>query len=367
MLFRDAGAEFTRHAERRVWSEGHHVEQAQAHADVDGVAVGSDAGDDVAQNAGAVLERATELARTAVGAEEFVQEVAVAVLDVDEVGAAVTGHAGGLHVAADQLLDVGIGQDLIVGGDVELLVEDGVAVGHAGFPALLVMRTAEPAGVGELEADDQVVDRTPASEVLGLEDADEFGDASLVLLIDDQLVHVRATIGAHGHGLGTADQLRTARAEALPASLHLLGDAASRGAVPAFHRVDGDTVTDGLAVDLRAADWLREGITSTGFNGVLERQVGSDAGAMGAEISDSLERRDAGKFKWGGHRLSGGLRSAERCRRGYRGRTPDAWPSADGCHRNQSNPEASGTSRRSVYMRGQGGGRLGSRDTEGGR
>ena len=78
----------------------------------------------------------------------------MAVLDVDEVGTAIAGHAGGLHVAADQLLDVGVGQDLIVRGHVELLVEDRVAVGHAGFPALLVMRTAEAARVGKLEADD---------------------------------------------------------------------------------------------------------------------------------------------------------------------------------------------------------------------
>ena len=139
--------------------------------------------------------------------------------------------------------------------------------------------------------------------MLGLEDAHELGDASLVLIIDDQLVHVRATIGAHGHGLGTADQLRTARAEALPASLHLLGDAASRGAVPAFHWVDGDTVTDGLTVDLRPHDRLREGVAGTGFNVVLERQVGADAGAMGAKIGDGLERRDAGEFEGGRHEV----------------------------------------------------------------
>ena len=144
-----------------------------------------------------------------------------------------------------------------------------MAVGHAGFPALLVMRTTKAAGVGELEAYDEVIDRTPAGKVLSLEDADELGDAGLVLLVDDQLIHVRPTIRAHGHGFGAADQLGAARAEALPAAFHLLRDAAGGGTVPAFHRVDGDTVTDGLPVDLRAADWLREGIAGAGFDGVL--------------------------------------------------------------------------------------------------
>ena len=73
----------------------------------------------------------------------------------------------------------------IVGGDVELLVEERVAVGYAGLPALLVMGPAEAAGMGKLETDDEVIDRTPACEVLGLQDADEFGDTGLVRLVDN--------------------------------------------------------------------------------------------------------------------------------------------------------------------------------------
>ena len=205
MFFRDAWAELARLAEGRIRTERDHVEQAQADTDIDRVTVGADAGDDVAQDAGAVLERAAELARTRVGAEEFMQEVAVAMLDVHEVGPAVPGHAGGLDVAADQLLDVGVGQHLVVRRHVELLVEDRVAVGYAGFPAFLVMRPAEAAGVGELEADDQVVDRAPVGEVLGFEDTDEFRDAGLVLLVDDQLIRVSSSIGPDGHGLCSTD------------------------------------------------------------------------------------------------------------------------------------------------------------------
>ena len=176
-----------------------------------------------------------------------------------------------------------------------------MAVGHAGFPALLVVRAAEAAGVRQLEADDEVVDRTPAGEVLGLEDADEFGDAGAVLLVEDELVHVRPPVGAHGHGLGAADQLGAARAEALPASLHLLGDAAGGRAVPAFHRMDGDAVADGLAVDLRAGDRLRQRVAGPGFDGVLEGQVDAEPGAMGAEVGDGLERGDAGELEGCGH------------------------------------------------------------------
>jgi len=236
-----------------------------------------------------------------VGAQELVQQVAVAMLEVHEVGPAVAGHARGPDVAADELLDIGVGQHLFVGGDVELPVQDRVAVGHAGFPALLVMGTAEAAGVGQLETDDQVVDRTPAGEVLRLEDLHQLRDARLVLGVDDQLVHVRPAVGPDGHGLGAADEFGTARAEALPAPLHLLGGAAGGRAVPALHRMNRDAVADGLAVDLGAGDRLGERVAGAGLDGVLDRQVDAERGAVGPEIGDGLERRDAGKLESGGH------------------------------------------------------------------
>jgi len=125
--------------------------------------------------------------------------------------------------------------------------------------------------VRELKADDEVVGGAPLGQVLGRENIDEFCDAGLVLLVEDELVSVGPTIGADGHGFGPADELGAARPEALPAPLHLGRRTARRGAVPAFHRMDGDTVTDTLTVNQHAFDGMGEGVAVTSFNGVLHR------------------------------------------------------------------------------------------------
>ena len=84
-----------------------------------------------------------------------------------------------------------------------------------------------------------------------------------------ELVGVGPALGEHGHRLAAPDQLRDAEPKVPPAAQEDLGGRALGAAVPAFHRMDGDTVTDGLAVDLRAGNRLREGIAGARFDGVL--------------------------------------------------------------------------------------------------
>ena len=173
----------------------------------------------------------------------------MAVLDIDEVSPAGTGDFGGAHVASNELLHVVVGEDLVVRRHTEFLVQQGVAESHARFPFLFVLRAAEAPRVRELKTDDKVVGGSPLGKVLGLEDVDEFRDLPLVLLVEDELIGVGTPIGTDGHGFGAADELGAARTEALPATFHLGRRSARCRAVPAFHRMDGDTVADTLTVD----------------------------------------------------------------------------------------------------------------------
>ena len=136
---------------------GNFIEEAEAHAELDGVLIGADARDDFAEDAGAVLKAAAVFAGAGVCAEEFVEQVTVAVFEIYEISSDFPGDSCGADEVGDQRFHFGIGKHLIVTGDVEFAIQQRVAEGDARFPAGLVMGTAEAAGVGELKADEEIV------------------------------------------------------------------------------------------------------------------------------------------------------------------------------------------------------------------
>jgi hypothetical protein len=69
------------------FAEGHAIDRGQADADAEARHLGANAVGDGEQEAGAVLEAAAVLAAAVAGAQQLVPEVAVAVLDVDELEA----------------------------------------------------------------------------------------------------------------------------------------------------------------------------------------------------------------------------------------------------------------------------------------
>src|SRR6185503_20126518 len=138
-------------------------------------------------DAGAVLEAAAVFAGPRVRAEKFVQQVTVAMLEVHEVRADLGRNLRRAHVALDEFLDLAVTENLRVACDVELLVENRMTIGHARFPALLVIRSAEASRVGELKTYDQIVGVAEALLVRGDERVAESGDAHLVLLFEDKL------------------------------------------------------------------------------------------------------------------------------------------------------------------------------------
>ena len=187
-----------------------------------------------------------------------------------------------------------------------------MAEGDAGFEAGLVVGLAEAAGVGELEADDEVVGGAVALLVLGDEGFAEPGEAGLVGLVDDELVGVGAAVGPDGHGFAAEDELGAALAEALPAAEDVGGDAAGGGAVPAFHGVDGAAVAEALAVDGDGREGLGQGRGAAGGDGVFAGQLYAERDDVGAEFGDGPEGGDARELGGGGHSLGGSMVSRAR-------------------------------------------------------
>jgi len=77
--------------QRGVGFEGHEIKSAQPDTKSNLVSTRADGSNDFMHQAGAVLERAAAFAGLREGAEKFTQEVAVAMLDIHEIGARIPG------------------------------------------------------------------------------------------------------------------------------------------------------------------------------------------------------------------------------------------------------------------------------------
>ncbi len=100
-IIRHARPRLARLGARRIGFERHGVEGAQAHAKIDLVAVSADAFDDLAQDAGAIGEGASVRAGPGESAQKFVQQIAVAMFDIDKIRPHLPGDSGRPHIIAD--------------------------------------------------------------------------------------------------------------------------------------------------------------------------------------------------------------------------------------------------------------------------
>ena len=216
-------------------------------------------------------------------------EIAVAVLEVHEVEAAGLRAFGGGDVIVDQPPDVVVRHHRILLRDAEFPVEHRVAVEDHLLELAIVVRLAEAARMGELEADDELV-VTAGGLPVGRDDRlAQTGDGRLRRLGHHQLERVGAPVMAHRHRLAAIDELRPALAEPPPPPHGVLGRGTLPRAVPALDGVDGEAVADGHAVDRQ-----RRGQRLVGAVGddVVAGHVRAQLGEMRAEAGDAGEGGD---------------------------------------------------------------------------
>ena len=234
----------------RAGLPGGHVEGAQAQADAESRRLAADAGDDLAQEARAVFEAAAVASRATEGAEKLVAQVAVAVLDIDPGEAGALRQTGRVDEVLDQAGDLVVAEQdrVVVGRDAELRVQQGMTVERARLHRPAGVGAAEAAGVRQLQADAEVVDRAEALAVGLDEGLAQAGDGGQGRLVEQQLVGVGAALVAHGDGLPAPDELGAAEAEASPAADRQLRGLAVERPVPALHGQDAPAVADGPEV-----------------------------------------------------------------------------------------------------------------------
>ena len=195
---------------------GRQVEDRQPHADPD--ALGADPLDDRPHGG-------RPLGQLAVARQQLVEEVAVARLHVDEVEAGVAREPGGGDVVADEVVELGGGEDGAGAARVEQRVARAPGLGSTDHRPLWVSwrpvtcsGSRRPWSSARSSAEDG-----PRQSWWGL----------------------ARPVGPHRERLAAPDQAGAARAEAPPAAAHEVGRPAVVGAVPSLHREDAEAVGAG--------------------------------------------------------------------------------------------------------------------------
>ena len=127
----------------------------------------------------------------------------MAVLDVDEAEASLTGHRSGVNETLDNRLDLLVAEHRVVGRQPESAIEERVAVEDAGLAAPVRVGPGETSRVRQLKPHEQAVVRPEGPSVRISQGLPQFSKRGEVGPVDQQLVWVGAPLVLDRHGLTT--------------------------------------------------------------------------------------------------------------------------------------------------------------------
>jgi len=271
--------------------EGRNVKRAQPHADQQVRVHVAKAGHDRAQDSRAAVEVAAEPAGTDASAQELVQQIAVTGLDVDKLEADLLGQARRGDVSINQPLQVVIGPDdgIVLRSDAELGVQQRMVIRDS-WLQLFRMRAAEPARMGQLQPNQQIVGRAEMLAVGGGQFAQQRRQAGAVFRRGQGLIRVGSAIALHGRRLAAPDQLGTAEPEMAPAAQGVRRRRSVAVGVPTFHRMDAPAVAHTKAADLDGSRQRRALLGRE--NLVVDGQIQGQLLEPRAKGLDRLQLRD---------------------------------------------------------------------------
>ena len=146
---------------------------------------------------------------------------------------------------------------------------------------------AEPAGVGELEGNDEIVIGTVGLPVSGADGVEEQAEAVAPQGGGDELARVGPPGGDDRHRLPSPHELRPADPEVAPPSQEWVGGEPVGGGVPALHRVDGPAVAHHSVAD-RHRPRQRRALGGR-EDRLVDRQGGVERRPMSLERGDRSE------------------------------------------------------------------------------
>ena len=156
-IFRYARALFMTVSLFRIRPERNKVESAQANTNLEIRNKGPDALHNFPKETRSVLKGAAIGTVAGNGAQKFVSQISVAVLDVHKLVAQIRGHSGCLHVIVDNGSYLAVRHHGVLRTHAEFTVKNWMTVQNSGFHPALVRRPAEPSRVRELQPDQQIV------------------------------------------------------------------------------------------------------------------------------------------------------------------------------------------------------------------
>ena len=258
----------------------HQIERRQPHRDRQAGGAVAYATDHGSEERCAPTQVTTEATLPVVAAEEFVEQVTVAVLDVDEVETRLLCEHGGRDVPLGQLVEFIVAEHRLR-VDADSRVEHRVGVG--GPRQRRATGTRPATRVGELQA----------AHLRGIEQLAELGDLVDSSLVEDQLIRVGTTVGAHRRGLSPHEPT-TARCESAPPASNEIGRATIGGAVPALHRQHGEPIRCRQRSCCPVADHNGIGEHTARVDHVVDRDLDAEVGTVLAELIDRAQLLDLG-------------------------------------------------------------------------
>ena len=178
-------------------------------------------------------------------------QIAVAMLEINELKTAIPGALGSHHEVVDQLADLAVAHDHDVLLGAELAVQQRVVVEHTGLHPRIVIGLAETARMGELQTDHEILVVSHGLAVRLHQRFAQAGDVGLVAGVHDQLARIGTAVMAHRHGLATPDHFGPGQTEMSPATAGVVAGAAVGCAIPTLHRVNGIAVANGEGAHLQ--------------------------------------------------------------------------------------------------------------------
>src|SRR5262249_34062758 len=114
---------------------------------------------------------------------------------------------------------------------------------------------AVPARMRQLKADKQTVIASAFTSMFGHERLSQVFDVAHGVAINQKLIRIRAAVLADRNSFPSPDELCAARSEVAPPTNRQFAGPSVRRAIPAFHRLNRETVSDAAAVNI---DWSGE-------------------------------------------------------------------------------------------------------------
>ena len=152
-----------------------------------------------------------------ISAQEFVPEVAVAVLQVYKIKAALLGQMRCPAERPDDADEFVIRNRRHVDAGWVLDIQNRMVIGNDRLQTRFLARPAETSGVGKLKADDKVRALAEAFMVSLDHLAAQFRKSGGGSLVQKQLTWVAPRFGKHRHGFASPDQFGAAHCEPHPA------------------------------------------------------------------------------------------------------------------------------------------------------